>query len=124
MQDFNLNQLKLKINGTSKKDEEITTNIEPSNDEDENNESYLDEKISKIESHIPCIEKNYIEFKLLSNKQFVEDALNERAVKTTKQIINDKGCFDEYDNANDVLKDFLFVGTRRPDSEEVKNVIQ
>ena len=47
-----------------------------------------------------------------TNKQFVEEILIERAVKTTKQLLYDKGLFHDYANADKVLEDFLFV-TRR-----------
>ena len=45
-------------------------------------------------------------------------------MKTTKQIIYVKGFFDIFPNAEKVLKDFLFVVRRRPDLEEVNDVIQ
>ena len=38
-QDFNLNQLKFKVNGTYKKHEKVTTNFEPSQDEDNINKT-------------------------------------------------------------------------------------
>ena len=47
MQDTNPNQLKLGIQDTYGKDENITTNFEPSNGEDVINKAYLDEKLSK-----------------------------------------------------------------------------
>ena len=43
-----LNQLKLKVKDTFKKDEKISMKIEPSNDEDVMNKAYIDTKLSKI----------------------------------------------------------------------------
>ena len=40
-------------------DEKLTTNFQPSNDEDVNNKAYLDTKISKIAFQISYIEKDY-----------------------------------------------------------------
>ena len=59
------------------------------------------------------LEKIYNEFKILSNKQSVEEVLIERAVKTTIQILQDKRLSDSFPNADKVLKDFLFVARRR-----------
>ena len=56
--------------------------------------------------------KNYNEFKLQYNQQSVEDILIQRAVKTTIQILYDKGLFDIFQNADKVLEYFLFT-TRR-----------
>ena len=79
----------------------------------------------KIDGHISKLEKNFNEFKLQYNKQSVEDILIQRAVKTTIQILYDKGLFDNYANADKVLDDFLFTTRRRGDlSEQVKDDIQ
>ena len=43
LQDLIINQLKLKVHDVYKKDEEITTNFEPTNNEDVINKTYLDE---------------------------------------------------------------------------------
>ena len=60
------------------------------------------------------IEKEYNEFKLQYNKQAVEDNLVQRAVKTTIQILYDKGLFDNYANADKVLEDiFIYNKTER-----------
>ena len=83
LQDSNLNQLKLEIHDTSKKDEKITTNFEAVNKEDVINKGYLDEELKKINGHIAYIEKDYTEFKKQYNKQSVEEILIQRAVKTT-----------------------------------------
>ena len=55
MQDINLNQTKLEVNGTYNKDGKITTEFEPTNNTDVINKAYLDRKLSKIESQISCI---------------------------------------------------------------------
>ena len=60
-------QLKLEVYDTFKKDDKITTNFEPTNDEDVINKTYLDEKPKKIDSHISYKEKDYYEFKLENN---------------------------------------------------------
>ena len=63
------------------------------------------------------LEKDY-EFKLQYNKQSVEDILVQRAMKTTVQILSDKGLFDKFQNADKVLEGFLFTTRRRPDLSE------
>ena len=121
LQDLNINQLKLEVHDTYKKDEKLTTNFEPTDDSDVINKTYLDEKIKKIDGHISYLEKDYNEFKKQYNKQSVEDILIQRAVKTTIQILYDKGLFDNYAKADKVLEDFLFTTRRRGDlSEENK----
>ena len=64
LQDLNINQLKLEVHDTYKKDERLTTNFEPSNNEDVINKGYLDEKLIKMNGHLSFLEKNYNEFKL------------------------------------------------------------
>ena len=64
---------------------------------------------------------------MLSNKQSVEEVLIQRAVKMTVQKHYDKGFFDNYDNADEVLKDYFFVERRKPDLDPINdndNVIQ
>ena len=112
LQDSNINQLKLEVHATYKKDEKITTTFEAVNDEDVINKGFLDEKLLKIDGHLSKLEKDFNEFKLQYNKQSVEEILIQRAVKTTIQILYDKGLFDNYANADKVLEDFLFT-TRR-----------
>ena len=56
VQDINLNQLKLKVNDTCKKDEKVTTKFKPSHDEDVKNKAYLDKKLSKIEGRLSLTE--------------------------------------------------------------------
>ena len=118
LQNSNISQLKLEVHDTYKKDEKLTTNFEAVNNEDVINKSFLDEKLLKINGHISKLEKDYNEFKLQYNKQNVEDILIQRAVKTTIQILYDKGLFDNYANADKVLEDFLFVTRRRGDLSE------
>ena len=112
LQDLNINQLKLEVHDTYKKDEKLTTNFEPTDNSAVINKGYLDSKLLKIDGHLSKFEKDYNEFKLQYNKQKVEDILIQRAVKTTIQIIYDRGLFDNFQNAEEVLKDFLFT-TRR-----------
>ena len=118
LQDSNINELKLEVHDTYKKDEKITTTFGAVNDEDIVNKGYLDEKLIKIDGHLSKLEKDYNEFILENNKQNVEDVLVQRAVKTTVQILYDKGLFDNYDNADKVLEDFLFTTRRRGDLSE------
>ena len=125
LQDSNISQLKLEVNDTYKKDEKITTSFEAVSDEDVINKGYLDEKLIKIDGHLSKLEKNYNDFKLQYNKQNVEEILIQRAVKTTIQILYDKGLFDNFQNADKVLEDFLFTTRRREDlSEQVNEDIQ
>ena len=112
LQDSNINELKLEVHDTYKKDEKLTTTFGAVNDEDVINKAYPDEKLIKINGHISKLEKDYNEFIKQYDKQAVEDILVQRAVKTTVQILYDKGLFDNYDNADKVLQDFLFT-TRR-----------
>ena len=118
LQDLNINQLKLEVHDTYKKDEKITTTFEPVNNEDVITKSFLDEKLLKINGHLSKLEKDFNEFKKQYNKQSVEEILIQRAVKTTIQILYDKGLFDNYANADKVLEDFLFTTRRREDLSE------
>ena len=118
LQDSNINQLKLEVHDTYKKDEKILTNFEPIDNADVINKGYLDEKLLKINGHLSKLEKDYNEFKKQHNKQSVEEILVQRAVKTTIQILYDKGLFDNYANADKVLEDFLFTTRRRGDLPE------
>ena len=119
LQDLNINQLKLEAHDTYKKDEKITTDFEPIDNSDVINKGYLDSKLLKIDGHLSKLEKDYNEFILQYNKQNVEDILIQGAVKTTLQILYDRGLFDNFQNAEEVLKDFLFTARRRPDLEKV-----
>ena len=118
LQDANNSQLKLEVHDTYKKDEKLTTNFKPTDNLDVINKGYLDEKLLTINGHLSNLEKDYNEFKLQYNKQSVEEVLIQRAVKATIQILYDKGLFDNFQNADKVLEDFLFVTRRRGDLSE------
>ena len=90
-QDINFNHLKLGVHDTFNKDEKITTKFEAIDDKDVKNKAYPDKKFSKLESQISDIEENYNDFKILSNKQTIEEVLVQKVVKTTIQILYDKG---------------------------------
>ena len=124
LQDLNINQLKLELHDTYKKDEKLTTDFKPVDDSDVINKGYLDSKLLKIDGHLSKLENDYNEFKVQYNKQNVEDILIQRAVKTTIQILYDRGLFDNFQNAEEVLKDFLFTTGRRPDLEKINDDIQ
>ena len=121
LQDSNINELKLEVHDTYKKGEKITTTFGAVNDEDVINKGYLDEKLIKINGHLSKLEKDFNEVKLQYNKQAELDVLIQRAVKTTIQILCDKGLFDNYANADKVLEDFLFTTRRRSDLNEVND---
>ena len=118
LQDLNINNLKLEVHDTYKKDEKISTNFEPNDNTDVINKGYLDSKLLKIDGHLSKLEKDFNEFNLQYNKQNVEEILVQRAVKTTIQILYDKGLNDNFQNADKVLEDFLFTTRRRPDLSE------
>ena len=123
LQDLNINQSKLEVHDTYKKDQKITTNFEAVNDEDVINKAFLDDNLLKINGNFSKLEKDYNEFKLQYNKQNIEDILIQRAVKTTIQILYDKGLFDNYANADKVLE--VFCLQRREDlSEQVNDNVQ
>ena len=125
LQDANISKLKLEIHDTYKKDERITTNFKAVDNEDVINKGYLDEKLLKVNGYLSKLEKDFNECKLQYNKQPVEEILIQRAVKTTIQILYDRGLFDNYANADKVLEDFLFTTRRREDlSEQVNDDIQ
>ena len=121
LQDLNINNLKLEVLDAYKKDEKLKTNFEPVNNDNVINKGYLDSNLLKIDGHISKLEEDFNEFKLQYNKQNVEDILVQRAVKTTIQILYDKGLFDNYANADKVLEDFLFVTRRRGDLSDQIN---
>ena len=115
---MNINQLKLEVHDTYKKHEKKPPKFEPVNNDDVINKPYLDEKFKKTDISISYIEKHHNEFK--SNNK--ENFLIEGAVRTTVYNLYDKGLFDNYDNADQVL-DISFVEVndgRRPDLEESK----
>ena len=53
----------------------------------------------------------------------MEEILIQKVVKTTIQTLYDKGLFDNYANAEEVLNDFWFVTSRRGDLEEVNDSV-
>ena len=118
LQDLNINQLKLEVHDTYKKDENLTTNFEPVDNNGVIKKGYLDSKMIKIDGHLSKLEKDYNEFIIQYNKQNVEDILIQRPVKTTIQILYDKGLFDNHAIADKVLEDFLFTSRRRGDLSE------
>ena len=91
-----------------KKDEKTTTDFEAVDDKDVINKAYLDSKLLRIDGHLSKLENDYNDFRLQYNKQNVEDILIQKAVKTTIQILYDKGLFDDYANADKVLEDFSY----------------
>ena len=108
-----------------KKIKKITTYFEPNDKEDVVNKGYLDSKLLKIDGHLSKLEKDFNEFKKQYNKQNVEEILIQRAVKTTIQILYDKGLFDNFQNSDKVLEDFLFTTRRREDlSQQINDVVQ
>ena len=68
LQDLYINQLKLEVHDTYKKDEKLKTNFEPVDDSDVINKGYLDEKLLKKVGHLSKLEKDYNEFMLQYNK--------------------------------------------------------
>ena len=115
LQDLNINNLKLEVHDAYKKDEKLTTNFEPIDNSDVINKGYLDSKLLKINGHLSKLEKDYNDFKQQYNKQNVEEILVQRAIRTTIQILYDKGFFDNYTNADKLLEDFLLTTKRRGD---------
>ena len=118
LQDLNINKLKIEVHDTYEKDEKLTTNFEPNDISDVINKGYLDEKLLRINGHLSKLKKDYNEFKQQYNKQNVEEILVQRAIRTTIQILYDKGLFDNYTNADKVLEVFLFTTRRRGDLSE------
>ena len=58
LQDLNINQIKLEVLDTYKKDEKLTTDFEAVDDKAVINKAYLDEKLKKINGHIFTLKKN------------------------------------------------------------------
>ena len=112
LQNLYIKQLKLQVHDTYKKDEKITTKFQAVNEEDVIRKGYLDGNLLKKDGQISCFEKKYNKFILQYNKQSVEEFLFQRAVKTTIQIIYDKGLFHKFQIADKVLEDVSFT-TRR-----------
>ena len=91
LQDLFSSQLELQVHDSYEGDEKITLKFEPVNNEDVINKTYLDEKCEKKDGRLSSLEKNENEFKLLGNKQPIEEVLLQRAVNTTIQILYDRG---------------------------------
>ena len=64
LQDLINTQWKLELHDTYKKNEKLTLNVEPSNNEEIINKVYLDEKLLRTNGHLSILEKDYKEFKL------------------------------------------------------------
>ena len=123
MQVINPNQLEHKVNDTYRKDGKITTKIETVNYEDVLNNGYPDTKINKIESPVPFIKKDYIEFKLCNDKQS-EEVLSEKAMETTIQKLYGRAFFFyNFVILDEVLEDYLHIERRRPDLIEVNFIV-
>ena len=52
LQNLNINQLKLELYKTYKKDENITSKFEPTDESDVINKAYLEEKLKKTDGNI------------------------------------------------------------------------
>jgi len=48
----------------------------------------------------------------------VEEIPISRAAKMTIQLLTDKGLFENYENSDKVLKDYLLVEIRKPDLDQ------
>ena len=58
LKDININQLKLDVHDTFKKDGKITTIFKAVDNDDVINKTYLDEKLLKINIHLSKLEKD------------------------------------------------------------------
>ena len=110
LRDLETNQFNLEVHDTYRKYEKISTNFETIQNEYVINKTYLDENLIKIQGQISYFEKDYNEFKLQNNKESVE-VLIQRALKTTIQILYDKGLFDSYSNTDKILQNFFYYKT-------------
>ena len=114
----NVNQLKFQVHHTYKKVEkkETTLNLLMI----KCYEQSLSRRKTIKNSRTHFVKKNYNEFKIHSNKQTIyRKIFFQRTVKVTIQILCDKGSFHNCNNADEILKDFLFIG-RRTDLEKSK----
>ena len=98
VQDNNLEQLKLKVNDSYKKDEKITINFRAIIDEDNICKKFIYTKLPVVKGHLLYPGKFYIYYKYheICNGEF----LIEKTVKTTIQTLYDKGLFDNYNYGN------------------------
>ena len=91
-----------------KNEKKKQTNFEHSKKTDVANKAYLDKNFSGVFEHQSCKERTFNHFKKHSNeKQPENEDLIEKAVETTLQLLYDKGLFDNYNNANEILKVYL-----------------
>ena len=84
---MNINELKLEVHDSFKKDEKRTTDFEHNIIEDVKNKAYLDQMFLKKDGHLSLLVRDYNEDKSQYNKQSVEEILFQRVVKTTIQIL-------------------------------------
>ena len=110
MQSINLNQLKLEVDDTHKKDEKLTTIFEPHENEDVVNNAYINTEIFKVEAHLSLIEKIILNLNCIAlKKQTNDEFLIGKAVKTTSQKLSSEELLDNYGNSDEVLKSYLFI---------------
>ena len=57
VQDMNVNQIKLEVHDSYKKDQKLTTNFEAIKDEDLLNKAYVDKNLLNIDRHVSFIAK-------------------------------------------------------------------
>ena len=107
LQDLNINQLKLEVHDTYRKDEKLTTNFKPVNDSDVINKAYLDEKLNKMDGHISYTGNDYNDFKSQNNKQSAPEILIQRAVRTNMQKLYNNELFDNFANAEEIKKNIF-----------------
>ena len=106
----------------------MSTSFQPQNNEDVVNKAQLDTNISIVKCHISFIEKNLNDFILHGDegRQSDDEFVIEKSVKTTTQILYDKRLLDMYDNAQELLKEYLLIELKercRPDVKELKDDI-
>ena len=123
LQGLKIIQLNFEEHDTCKEDGKIWTNFKAVK-EDALNNGYPGSKVPKLEGQASYFEKTYNEYILQYNKESVEEFLIRRAVKTTIQILFDKGLFDNYTNADKSSEDFLFTTRHRSDLSKVNDGIQ
>ena len=88
------------------------------------NKANIDQKILYINGHLSNLKKYSNEFEVQHNKQSVEEALVQKTVKTTIDILYDEGLIDNYANAEKVLEVFFTTRLGSDLSEQVNDVVQ
>ena len=116
VQDINRNQVKFKVNDSYKKVDKLTTKFEAVNNEHVTNKRFSVTKLSEVEDDLSYIEDYFNEYELRDGKQS-KKVLIGNSVKKTIQLFCDKGLFEKYDNADEVLEDYLLVERRKFDLE-------